>query len=278
MATFFGEVLPVISRAVDEDEEEEDDDTVSSVDRNIVLKWEHRAAKEFDKSGDKLRLKCKVLVIAVGPIACGFVRACLLPRESTRLGTLTYEEHPGTVQEEEQRRASRSIISELHRSSFSKEAVFCLNHDPIPAEFTFQFTHLLFSNVCNSDIQIAILYARHVAEYQSSVSTAALSVPFLKSLKSSAFSSITACSLLEQPNTVSGLPASVLTHCQVLNIPAVLYTSYTDVMDVDSVNMCVFKPILKSRPFNNVIHENPNRDKYIMDVSSIKKTHGNLYL
>ncbi|CAB1316539.1 unnamed protein product [Coregonus sp. 'balchen'] len=183
MATFFGEVLSVYSRAVEEDD---DDLDAENEDEQI-----HRAIEE--KSWD-----------AVGH---------------------------ASLWNERSRGSSRQSIAPLP----GEPACLFYRHRDNPA---------VFGCLQKRGLSVMVLSDSPVAEYKTPDYLYGSAVPFLRSLKSSASKSQALCPALEQPNILTGLPAAVLSHCQVHQIPAVLYQCYTDVISPDSITMETYKPVL----------------------------------
>ncbi|KAG8535627.1 hypothetical protein GDO81_028128, partial [Engystomops pustulosus] len=89
MATFFGEVVSVFSRAVEDDEEEEEDDEEAldeedkeirrelAKKREVTLTWSCDTSAALENSPDRT-LPCSSLILAVGDNASGFLSAYIL--------------------------------------------------------------------------------------------------------------------------------------------------------------------------------------------------------
>ncbi|CAB1352416.1 unnamed protein product, partial [Coregonus sp. 'balchen'] len=95
----------------------------------------------------------------------------------------------------------------------------------------------------NRGLNVMVLSDSPVAEYKTPDYLYGSTIPFLRSFKSSAYKSQALCPAVEQPNILTGLPAAVLSHCQVHQIPAVLYQCYTDVISPDSTSSQRFAKI-----------------------------------
>lgn len=131
----------------------------------------------------------------------------------------------------------------------------------------------VFDCLQHSEMNVTVLSDSSVAEYKAADYMRCSSAPFLRSLHSSTFRGQSVCSSLEQPNIITGLPAagndsacknlsnactktafvicslwffflSVLNHCEVHRISAVVYQCYSDVVGADSVTMETYKPLL----------------------------------
>ncbi|KAJ8396421.1 hypothetical protein AAFF_G00017270 [Aldrovandia affinis] len=85
MATFFGEVVSVYSRAVEEDEEDLEDENEEDQQirkemeqkREVHIEWCPEVSQSIKNSTDKT-LQCSDFVLAVGPNAAGFLSAYIL--------------------------------------------------------------------------------------------------------------------------------------------------------------------------------------------------------
>ncbi|XP_066507906.1 proteasome assembly chaperone 1-like isoform X2 [Hoplias malabaricus] len=122
------------------------------------------------------------------------------------------------------------------------------------ARFLFASVHLtLLKTSCSSgqkrcwaafrgETSVTLLSDSPLAEYKTPEYLNGSSAPFLRALKTSTYTGSLPCPLLEQPNIIAGLPAAVLSHCQVHRIPAVLFQCFTDVVHLVSVTMETYKP------------------------------------
>ncbi|XP_052823652.1 proteasome assembly chaperone 1 [Octopus bimaculoides] len=80
MATFFGEVLPVFSRATgDDDDFDEDEEQEAELTWKTSVQWCEAAEPKLQDN----KLPCSLLIISVGQVASGFCQAYLL-KESTK--------------------------------------------------------------------------------------------------------------------------------------------------------------------------------------------------
>lgn len=133
----------------------------------------------------------------------------------------------------------------------------------------------VFDCLQHREMNVTVLSDSSVAEYKAADYLRSSSVPFVRSLHSSTFRGQSVCPSLEQPNIITGLPAagndsactnfsnawhqnwlcdlffvffvfflSVLNHCEVHRISAVVYQCYSDVVGADSVTMETYKPVL----------------------------------
>nr|KAF6478390.1 proteasome assembly chaperone 1 [Molossus molossus] len=126
-------------------------------------------------------------------------------------------------------------------------------------------------------MQVTILTCRHVTDYKTSESTSSLHSPFLRALKTQDSKEPPCCPLLEQPNIAHGLPAAVLSYCQVWRIPAVLYLCYTDVMKLDLITVEAFKPVLSSRSLKGLVKNIPQSTEKLRKLVTTNEVQSNIY-
>ncbi|KAG2457319.1 PSMG1 protein, partial [Polypterus senegalus] len=241
MATFFGETVTLSSRAVDEEDEEEGEDE-NEEDREIKrelekkrevhLQWNADFSRQFETSSDKT-LQISELIIAVGYNASGFLSAFALSSGNW--------ETAGNI----------SLWNE--KSRFSRET--SLEHPGEPSCIFYRKDENpeVLGSIEKRSLKVTILSDCPVANYRSPEYISAIPVPFLKALKTRTYNENLCCSSLEQPNVVSGIPAAVLSYCQVHQIPAVLYQCYTDVVKLDSVTVETYKSTLSCSSLRKLI-------------------------
>ncbi|XP_071783038.1 proteasome assembly chaperone 1 [Centroberyx gerrardi] len=246
MATFFGEVVSVYSRAVEEDDEDfdendEDEQIRRELEekREVHLQWSPEV-EELLRSGSK-RLQCSDFILAVGHNAARFLSVYVLNsanwdavghaslwNERTQVGGQTSEES--------------ACVFYRHKDNTS--VLICQVTCYIAEDQLFQWTEKVFCCLQQRGLNVMVLSDSPVAEYKTPDYLSSSSVPFLRSLQTSASSSQALCPSLEQPNMVTGLPAAVLSHCQVHHIPTIAYQCYSDVVTPDSITMETYKPAL----------------------------------
>ncbi|KAL0994481.1 hypothetical protein UPYG_G00122800 [Umbra pygmaea] len=283
MATFFGEVLSVYSRAVEEDEEELDDENEEDEQirreleekREVYIEW-YPEITQSQGSGSST-LQCSDLIIAVGPNATGFLSAYVLNTDSwDAVGHVS-------LWNEKSRGSSRHKSAPLpgepacrfyrHRDN---PVLMCQSTSYIAEDQLFQWTEKVFGCLQTRGLSVMVLSDSPVAEYKTPDYLYSSAVPFLRSLKSSAFQNKTLCPALEQPNIQTGLPAAVLSHCQVYQIPAVLYRCYTDVISPDSITMETYKPVLTCLSKLVTLETCPSTD-VLRKIAKIGEAQSNLY-
>ncbi|KAJ8267144.1 hypothetical protein GJAV_G00138990 [Gymnothorax javanicus] len=245
MATFFGEVLSVYSRAVEEDDEdlenenEEDQQIRREIEqkREVHVSWCPEVTESVTDSPDRT-LQCSELVISVGPNATGFLSACVLNSGSWEVvGSVS-------LWNERSRDSCRQPGCVIYRQSDCPKVLICQCSCYIAEDQLFQWAEKVLSCLQQRGLNVTVLSDCSMAEYKSPDSLFSSGAPFLRALKSSPYAVQADCPLLEQPNIVTGLAAAVLNHCQVKRIPAIVYQCYSDVITPDSVTMATYRPAL----------------------------------
>ncbi|XP_059208428.1 proteasome assembly chaperone 1 [Centropristis striata] len=262
MATFFGEVLSVYSRAVDEDEEELDENEEDKEirreleeKREVHLHWSPEVSESL-KSGNKLQ--CSDFILAVGHNAARFLSVYVLTSEN-------WDAVGHASMWNERSRAVTGITSEesecvFYRHKDNRSVLICQVTCYIAEDQQFQWTEKVFDCLQHRQLNVTVLSDSSVAEYKTADYLCCSSAPFLRSLHTAAFSGQPVCQSLEQPNIVTGLPAAVLNHSEVHRIPAVVYQCYSDVIGPDSVTMETYKPALTNLGKSIQLDPSPSKD------------------
>ncbi|XP_067897270.1 proteasome assembly chaperone 1 isoform X2 [Heterodontus francisci] len=209
MATFFGEVLPVFSRAVDE-EDEEDQEIRRELEgrREITIQWSSESRTSTEGTAE-LSFPCSTFLIAVGQNAVGFLNSfvqCSGSWEVIGAVTLWNERVKGTDTFNQQFPSDSSCL--LYRLTSNPMILTCHCSCYVAEDQLFQWTEKVFGNIQKRNLDVIVLSSCSVTEYKSPRSISNISVPFLRALKTSAFQETPHCALLEQPNVISGLPAA----------------------------------------------------------------------
>ncbi|XP_016320025.1 proteasome assembly chaperone 1 [Sinocyclocheilus anshuiensis] len=243
MATFFGEVLSVYSRAVEEDE---DDDMTNENEEDAQIRREIEEKRSVDVhwlSQTDGSVPCSDLIIAVGPNATGFVSAHVLRSggwTAVAWVSLWNERSPGSGRADTAPGPGEPSCI-LYQQKHSPSVLLCQCSCYVAEDQQFQWTEKVLGCVQTRDLTVTVLSDCSVAEYKTSDYLSESSVPFLRSLRTSAHTGPVASPALEQPNISTGLAAAVLSHCQVQRIAAVLYQCYSDVLQPDSLSMQTYR-------------------------------------
>ncbi|XP_077977860.1 proteasome assembly chaperone 1-like [Glandiceps talaboti] len=271
MATFFGEVLDVASRAFDADDDEDDDEKITPP-SSPVLRWSPEIRNEIKQSEDSV-LNCSLLLLAIGPAPTGFVQSYVLREDY---------EHIGVIVSGLRTKDSNSFQQTLHtdktcfvyRLKRRPDIVICQCNARVSADQAFHWTEKLFSSIKKSCV--VILASSQVTEYKALEQNQ--TIPFIKCLCSSVFTEKPVCAYLPQPNTVSELPSAVLNFCQVHSIPSVLYMAYLDSAHLDIASMKVFLPVLDNVLLKEVSKVNGKADNSLKKLVELNTAQNPLYI
>lgn len=286
MASFWGEILPVSSRAVNDDEDDEDYESDSSRPpmRDCDMIWNPEVKEET--------VTCRLLIIADGEAASQFLDAALLWRkESTLVGVL----NSGFVQSESQfppKSIEASKSCTLHRlqpsSSPSQDVVVVRNTAHVFPEQLHSWHRELFSrlNYRSDDFDVVVLTTANVINYLEGPASAAsrsLEPPFMRSLLTrNAASDASGQKLkaklppsLETPNIVDGVAAQVMTACQVSSLRAAVFVVFAHArMEASTIE--AFAPLMAPGGcLHGVVEPNPDMKKNVKDFV-LKKDQGSL--
>uniref|UniRef100_A0A8C9DXV2 Proteasome assembly chaperone 1 n=1 Tax=Phocoena sinus TaxID=42100 RepID=A0A8C9DXV2_PHOSS len=265
-ATFFGEVVRAPCRAGTEDEEEEEEEgrretpEDGEVRQQLARKREVRLLRRQAKTTLEVSLlekyPCSKFIIAIGNNAVAFLSSFIM--------------NSGVWEEVGCAKLWNEWCRTVDTTHLSPTEAFCV------------FYHLksnpsVFGSCPRKNMQVTILTCRHVTDYKTSESTSSLHTPFLKALKTQNAREPPCCSLLEQPNIVPGLPAAVLSYCQVWKISAILYLCYTDVMKLDLITAEAFKPVLSSRSLKGLVKNIPQSTEILKKLMTTNEIQSNIY-
>ncbi|KAM4620915.1 proteasome assembly chaperone 1 [Polymixia lowei] len=249
MATFFGEVLSVYSRAVEEydedlDENDEDEEIRKELEekREVHLEWYPEETLSI-RPGSNV-LQCSDFIIAVGHNATSFLSVYVLNSESWKAvghASIWNERTKGIPGQTDLEPACV-----FYRHMDSPSVLICQITCYIAEDQQFQWTEKVFGRLPQTGLNVMLLSDSPMAEYKTPDYICNSSAPFLRSVQTSTSKSKALCPSLEQPNIVTGLPAAVLSHCQVHRIPTVSYQCYSDVISSNSITMETYKPALTS--------------------------------
>jgi len=275
MATFFGEVLTPSSRAVDE---EDDDD--ESPDVNLlpaVVRWTPKTRSEMEKSNNQC-LQCNTLIVAIGEAATGFAQTYILHQDTEVIGVLGTGLDDKDVNTFSQRSATDKVCH-VHRLIHNPDVLVCLCNTHVAPEQAFSWVHKLFGSLPRENLYVSILTTIPASQFHSECPHNDLPLPFLRALRTSAYKGTPVCPYLEQPNTLTGLHAQILSYCQIHQIAAVVYVCYTDAyVYVDPRTMKIFQPILGTTPIKDVAKAHPKAEELLADIATKYAEKNTLYL
>ncbi|XP_078322761.1 proteasome assembly chaperone 1-like isoform X3 [Crassostrea virginica] len=211
MATFFGEILPVISRAVDDDDDEESFESLETITRSkecIKIKWKKEAHEEMEMTKDK-KLQVDAFVIAIGPAATGFTQTYITHKNYEIIGGLFCGMKEDDVNTFGQMSPTDKTCYIYRKCDYPSAMVCECNYDIRP-EYASSFVNQLMSFLNLSDSHLVILSSAFTSEYKSEIPTSDMNPPFMRALKTAPFLGTPLAPYLEQPNVATGLPAQGL--------------------------------------------------------------------
>ncbi|KAJ0062174.1 hypothetical protein NL108_017413 [Boleophthalmus pectinirostris] len=234
MATFFGEVLPASSRAAYEDSEEEEED---EEDRDILRALEDKrlvrvnwsSSLELNLDSDN-KLHCPHLLLTTGHNSSRFVSVYFLSR-----GTWDTVGRVSLWNERTVHCEDSVCVLQRHKDS---QVLVCQVDCFVAEDQLFQWTEQVLGSLVVP--QVTVLSDAPVTDYRSARPLGP--DPCLRALHTSTFSESTCCPLVEPPNLLTGLPAAVLTWCELRGVGAVVYQCFSDVRSADSTVMSSFRP------------------------------------
>lgn len=217
MATFFGEVVELSSRAVP-DEGEEDSSSFKAVTLDYIQ-------PEFDDSV-KENSGNEVVFFIIGNVASAFCKSYLLTDDFKKVAEIKAR-FLGNAESEN--------LGQIFRSINQGCVTICEIRENINEEYYFRLAqtvcNMCFSTVVggNCTVRSIILTSRHTSVYKHSVENV-LEGPFIRCLATSqyltSYPTLNASYLLS-PNIITGVPAALMTSLEVAQKKAILYVCYS---------------------------------------------------
>ncbi|XP_048769337.2 proteasome assembly chaperone 1-like [Ostrea edulis] len=273
MATYFGEILPVISRAVDDDDEEE---SFENIETYVKLKWKKEIEEEMELTKDQ-KLPVDAFVLAIGPAATGFTQTYVTHKNYEMIGALFCGMKENDVNTFSQHSLTDKTCYIYRKCDYNSALVCECNYDIRP-EYAHSFVNQLMSSLSINDGHVLVLSSAFTSEYKSEIPTSDMNPPFMRALKTVQFLGTPLAPYLEQPNVATGLPAQVLTYCHIHKIKAVLYVCYTDSIHLDFATMKKFQPLIEATPINLIHEKNSKASETLKQIVDLHTKHSTLYL
>ncbi|BFZ25047.1 hypothetical protein BsWGS_28086 [Bradybaena similaris] len=272
MATFFGEILPVTSRAVDDDEDEDDVTTASTIDP--VVQWTNHLTTDVEKlQGQKI--PCTVFIIALGIEANAFSDIYLKPFGYEPVGEILTSSKEETALSQSSTNDKTCVVNRCR----SNPSVFlCQCRADILPEHSFVWAKLLNDTFDLSSSDIIILTSSGMSGYCSDLPFSDLETPLLRCLKTESFTGSLKCKILEQPNMVTGFAAQLMTFCQVYGYKAVTYVCFKEKRYMDIADIKAFIPVLQTNAVKDITEVNKNAEQMLRDVVKLHSLHDMMYM
>nr|CAD7451804.1 unnamed protein product [Timema tahoe] len=216
MSTFFGEIVQRPSRAFwDEEDESSDDDSNLNKplgSNELTMKWKN---EENQKT-----YSAELFLLVNGYVAEEYVKRVILNKDAV---ANIYETQP---KEKSNRTSQSKLDAEVAQLYFLDSNI---------SPFMREAKHVI--------IMTSHSVGSHFHEDRSE-----LPLSFLKQLQTDNYLGAKLYGHLEQPNTVTGVPAQALSWCQVFKVPAVAYILYTDCEQVDSITTEPLRQLVSKLP------------------------------
>jgi len=273
MSLMFGDDMfckYAVSRAVDEDYDDEEEERIAEKAlRPFVL----TLSPGVDSNRPS---RCTSLIIAIGPVASGFIKAHLLDSHAHEVigrmcqsDTVSVDCESDTMSvdcdSDDQTSPDKScLVYRLNEPLSHVSIVQC--QATVTAEQSFSFTQQLMSSLCLKSVHVIILSTLNRNEYKCALPASDVPDNFLRMLHSQTYLGSRVCEPVEQPNTVDGLPAQLLTYCQINRVPCALFVCYTNLLHVDLDSLKAFNKVLRVEPLNQLSKESVDVERRLSKV------------
>ncbi|XP_035204598.1 proteasome assembly chaperone 1-like [Stegodyphus dumicola] len=233
MASFFGEVRDLSSRAVDDDETED----------YPVFTLTSEVTDDFEK----FKSQCELVLFAVGDISTAFVKCYFCHDDTKLLMTVNYL----CDRNDEESLLTCHIKNSIYSKQLKACSVYSINSNVAVCEILSNVPEEINVNLCSRVLKhlpcarAVVLTTCHMSAYKC-VNPNDSETSFLRSLATSQYLMNNTCKIptLSPPNFLANFPAAVLTEFEVTNKPAVAVICYVDSNSLDSVSVEVFERIL----------------------------------
>ncbi|XP_032835906.1 proteasome assembly chaperone 1 [Petromyzon marinus] len=235
MASFFGEVLPVFSRAGSDDESGDDEESEEE-DSRVVMSW----------SDGAIPSSCCTLILATGEHALGFVQVFVLGlggQSWVQRGSL----HPqGTTPAPPAPPGEKWGVQtcRVYQHRDSPEVWVALCAYTIPEELLHDWAKQLVTLADPVRGRVLVLSGLRASEL--------LVAPLGRTLSSAPWKDPLAWPLLPPPMHATGLPAAVVSEAVLRAVPVALYLLYSEAPAPDLPSTRAFLPVLSLPPLTGL--------------------------
>lgn len=258
MASFFGEVLPLSSRVID------DEDLVKY---DLLLE----KIEEFSKTS------INFVVFSVGAIANVFVSNFFLKEDPKCLAIVKYRK----VGEEDDLLMYSGLKREREITiayAYWHNNVICCQIEGVPEALNVDLCSKLLEEFPTE--KALVLTSRYKSEYKS-VDSVQRNAPFIRALTSSKFLKCETFGipLLSPPNIVANFPAALITAFELTGKSVLCVVNYVENFDVDSINMEAIQAILEEIYVNsNISISTSVEDRWVNCLKHNSFINSNLYI
>jgi hypothetical protein len=262
-----------VSRAVDEDYDDEE-----CTDEPSFQPFIWRPSPGMDTNSTNGSISCTSLIIAIGPVCAGFIEAHVLDSNANEvIGRLVND--PSHCSDDD---ASVDRCCVVCRLTAHPNVLIVQCRVTVTPEQSYSFTQQLMSSLYLPSAHVVILSTGNRSEYKCELPPADIPYNFLRMLHSHAYRGSLACAPVEQPNTVDGLPAQLLTYCQIHRMSCTLYVCYSNTLNVDLDMMKAFDKVLRTEPFSQLSKGSGDVDKrlskLVQQIHSANQSRSFIYL
>ncbi|XP_069181568.1 proteasome assembly chaperone 1 [Procambarus clarkii] len=237
MATFFGEVRLVSSRAYDEEDEEDPTD----VRYNVKV--------ELNKAGEEKISDVEAVVISYGKLATDFCETLVLSEKCINIGTVDIKMEGQTDSEDTGHFHPRNLFPSQLFVTPESLLVCCASKD-VTAVLASQFTQKLMGLV-KATCVVMVLSSHHYGALKGNYAPQGEDNCVVHSLHSPTFPKLPVYPRLPQPATLDSVPAAVLTESLVSRRPCVVYPVFTETYSTGDLDLVVdaLLKVFQSNPF-----------------------------
>ena len=240
------EVVYPTSRAVElgvEDVEEEKCLFKDSFTTSVV-----RLSNELQSEGETV--SCKLLVLAFDRIPTTFIEAHFINNKSQIVGVVSSanvkERCPVSNSLRQTARSDKTCF--IHSTHGSNEVLFLQCKVDVSVDSCHNWANEVLSCFKAEKVLLLSTLPSSVCSLDDDIDS-----DRIFALKTDSWKRSINCQFLSPPNIVSNLPAAVLTHCQIFNIPALLYIGVTTTDSTqDSSVIEIFNLLLETEPLTDL--------------------------
>ncbi|XP_065315980.1 proteasome assembly chaperone 1-like isoform X1 [Gordionus sp. m RMFG-2023] len=272
---FWGDINFPSSRAVDdyEDESEEEKEIQFTVDMNShhqnIFKSIH--AKRF--------------IFAIGSNAIAFTKAYILQKfKHEKIGSLSM--HVKHFKEDKNNTNNTFVGRDcfLYHINEGYSTIICHFDSNLNTEFQQDFVKYMFGLLGQNTPPLFIILTNvHISNLKID-KIPIPNPPCLRFLKTDVNEKdekkFNCIPYLEQPNIISGMPASIMTYCQIHKLTGYLYLVYSETFITDIVTVNAFLSVLNTQELKDFITingENIKTQKYLENIIQ-SKTNTSLFI
>ncbi|GFY73956.1 uncharacterized protein TNIN_282011 [Trichonephila inaurata madagascariensis] len=245
MATFFGEIGPLSSRAVD-DEEIEDQPIY-----DVIINTRPECPD--------MKADCKLLIFSTDTIAQAFIDSHIIADQAPDTVKYFLEVRYISKQGKDEStmytndfKLKSNGVKVAHTLFIEPNLVLCALTPNMPDEIALEVCELILSKVnCEEAL---ILTSRHVSHFKTDHPLIS-DDPFLKSLVTSKYAAEHNCSIpqLPAPNFISNFPAALLTLFEIKKKGALCVINFVHSESLDLVNVTNFRKIFNDDLIVNLV-------------------------